>query len=133
MLTPLVKAVKSRDGNPESPLQQLCLEAPFPGGYNASVGREELLKKLAALLPTLRERFGVESLYLFGSMARDEASPKSDVDLLVRFAQPPGFLGYMRLKIFLEEELGRKVDLVTEGSLRPELRPIVEREALKVA
>lgn len=94
---------------------------------------EEVQSRLAPHLEELRQRFGVEALYLFGSTARGEAGPGSDVDFLVRFARRPGFLGYMGLKLFLEEVLGTQVDLATEGSLRPELRGRVEREALRVA
>ncbi|GAA5338948.1 nucleotidyltransferase family protein [Thermus antranikianii] len=51
----------------------------------------------------------------------------------MRFSRPPRFLGYMGLKLFLEDLLGRPVDLVMEHTLRPEARPFVEREALEVA
>lgn len=81
----------------------------------------------------LQSRFAVESLALFGSVARDDAAPGSDVDLLVSFRRPPGFDGYMALKWRLEELLGCRVDLVMDGALRPEARPIVEAEAVRVA
>lgn len=79
------------------------------------------------------QRFGVAGLRLFGSVARDEAAPGSDVDLLVRFETPPSYSLYMKLRIFLEDLLGAKVDLVTEGGLRERVRPYVEREAVRVA
>ncbi len=91
------------------------------------------MEKLAPHLDTLRERFGVEALYLFGSVARGDAGPESDVDFLVRFLRPPGFLGYMGLKLFLEDLLGTRVDLAMDTALRPEVRPWIEKEALKVA
>jgi predicted nucleotidyltransferase len=77
-------------------------------------------------------RFGVKSLALFGSVARDEAQPASDVDLLVEFNGRATFDQYMDLKLYLEELLGCRVDLVTRKALRPQLRPIIEREALYV-
>lgn len=80
----------------------------------------------------LRE-LGVESLSLFGSVARDQASPGSDVDLLVQFAGPPSFDRYMDLKLLLEESLGAKVDLVTPRALRPALRHRIEKDAIRVA
>ncbi|MEN3001579.1 MAG: nucleotidyltransferase family protein [Armatimonadota bacterium] len=95
--------------------------------------REEVLQRLRLHWHALRERFGVERLALFGSTARDEAQPESDVDLLVRFHTPPGYDGYFALKCFLEEVLGKPVDLVMEGALRPWARPIVEQEAIDVA
>ncbi len=76
---------------------------------------------------------GVASLRLFGSHGRDSPGPGSDVDLLVAFEGLPTFDRYMGLKLFLEDLLGRRVDLVTEDALRPELRPAIEREAIRVA
>lgn len=70
---------------------------------------------------------------LFGSVARDEAGAQSDVDVLVRFVGPATFDRYMGLKQLLEDLLGRRVDLVAERALRPELRPRVERVAVRVA
>jgi uncharacterized protein len=96
------------------------------------MGREDVL----ALLKDHRneiETFGVESLRLFGSVARGEASADSDVDLLVRFRGTPTFSGYMKLRIFLEDLLGSKVDLITESGLREAVRPFVEKDAIRVA
>ena len=78
------------------------------------------------------EAYGVVSLSMFGSMARDEAGPQSDVDLLVRFSGPATFDQYMGLKFFLEDLLNRPVDLVTERALRPRLRERVETELVRV-
>lgn len=100
-----------------------------PGG--ASVGRDDLLTVLRAHREDL-ERYGVESLRLFGSMARGDASAASDVDLLVRFRSTPTFSGFMRLRIFLEDLLGLKVDLVTESGLREEVRPNVEADTIRI-
>ncbi|HQZ82562.1 MAG TPA: nucleotidyltransferase family protein [Pyrinomonadaceae bacterium] len=58
---------------------------------------------------------------LFGSFARGEADEGSDIDLLVRFSKPKGF-NWIDAALEIEDELGRKVDLVTEGSLSPYLR-----------
>jgi len=89
-----------------------------------------------AVLQKERQRiaaFGVRSLFLFGSVARDQARADSDVDLLVEFVNSPTFRGYMDLKFFLEDLLGRRVDLVTRSGLRPRALPEVEREAIRVA
>jgi len=77
--------------------------------------------------------FGVRSLRLFGSVARGEADPGSDVDLLVDFEDTPTFSGFMQLKFFLEELLSCRVDLVTEKGLRERVRPYVEMDAVRVA
>jgi hypothetical protein len=82
---------------------------------------EQLLRLLTDLAPTLRERFGVRSLGVFGSWARGDARPDSDVDLLVEF-EVTTFRRYMGLRFHLEDLLGRRVDLVTRPALRPRLR-----------
>ena len=76
---------------------------------------------------------GVGELYLFGSVARDEARDDSDVDLLVEFTGPPSFDRFMDLKFFLEDALGIPVDLVTHRALKPILRSEIERDAVRVA
>lgn len=91
---------------------------------------EEALEKLRALDLTT---FGVKYLELFGSTARDQARPESDLDLLVEFEGSVDFMRYARLWNYLEDTLGVKVDLVIKDSLRHELRPCVEPEVIRVA
>lgn len=66
---------------------------------------------------------------VFGSLARDEARPDSDVDIMLEFRGPATFNGYMDLKFFLEDLLGRPVDLVIRKSIRPRPKTLIEREA----
>lgn len=82
--------------------------------------------------PHLQARFGVTRLALFGSTARNEASSDSDVDVLVAFDGPATSERYFGVQFYLEDLLGRPVDLVTEKALRPELRPFVERSLARV-
>lgn len=96
------------------------------------MNRQQVLQKLAESKPLLAERFGVMRLALFGSIARDEARPDSDVDIVVGFDGPATSARYFGVQFFLEDELGCPVDLVTEKALRPELRPHIEREAVNV-
>jgi len=93
-----------------------------------------LLALLAVHMPELRRRFGVAGLALFGSAARGSAGPSSDVDLLVDFVEPPAAdaARYFGLQFYLEDLLGRPVDLVTRKALRERLRPYVERDAIAV-
>ena len=95
--------------------------------------REEVLRILSQHRSQLEQRHGVRFIALFGSVARDQDSPESDIDLLVEFTTRPGFDGYMRLKEHLESVLGQRVDLVMTGALKPSLRPEIEREAIRVA
>jgi len=89
----------------------------------------DLLKKHQTELRTL----GVRSLALFGSVARDQAGPTSDVDLLVEFSETPNFDRFMDVKIYLEDMLGRQVDLVLPQSVRPQVRPYIEQDLVYVA
>ncbi|OGI47445.1 MAG: DNA polymerase subunit beta [Candidatus Muproteobacteria bacterium RIFCSPHIGHO2_01_FULL_65_16] len=96
------------------------------------MNRHAIEKLLAAHRAELGA-LGVRALSVFGSVARNEAGPQSDVDLLVEFEGTADFDRYMDLKFYLEDLLGRRVDLVTRGALRPRLQQIVEREAVRVA
>ncbi|MEX0775922.1 MAG: nucleotidyltransferase family protein [Phycisphaeraceae bacterium] len=78
-------------------------------------------------------RRGVRSLLLYGSLARDQATPHSDVDLLVELDQPTGMLGLVALQQHIEHLLGCRVDLVTQGGLRPHVREHVMKEAIRAA
>ncbi len=97
------------------------------------MAKDNVLELLRAHREEIERRFGVRSLSLFGSVARDEATEDSDVDLLVEFDPPPTFDRYMDLKLFLEDLLGRKVDLVDAPTLRERVRPYVERDLIHVA
>jgi hypothetical protein len=95
--------------------------------------REEVLERLGAHGDLFR-RFGVKSAALFGSVVRDEARPLSDVDLLVEFfpGQPGGLFRYVELKHALEGLLGRPVDLITRGHIRPRLKARILAECVPV-
>ena len=94
--------------------------------------KDEALDLLRAHKATLSERFGVTALALFGSVARNEASAGSDVDILVHFSGPTTSKDYFGTQFYLEDLIGRPVDLATDKAVRPELRPYVEREAMHV-
>lgn len=96
------------------------------------MNRKQALQVLACSKPELMRRYGVTRLALFGSTARDEARPDSDVDILVAFDGPATSEKYFGVQFYLEDALGRPVDLVTEKAMRPELRPYIERESVSV-
>jgi predicted nucleotidyltransferase len=77
--------------------------------------------------------YGVESISLFGSVARGEAGPRSDVDLLVDVDDEVTLFGLSRLKHHLEALLGMPVDLVTSDALRPQMRDSILAEAIRAA
>jgi len=96
------------------------------------VNRAQVLHLLAQNKRALGDRFGLVSLALFGSTARDAARPDSDIDILVSFDGPATSERYFGVQFFLEDLLGRPIDLVTNKAPRPELRSFIEREAVHV-
>ncbi len=94
--------------------------------------RALVLDRLEQRLPELQTRYGVASLGLFGSVAKDTEGPDSDVDLLVEFIGEPTFARYMGLKEDLEALLARRVDLVTTTGLKPRIRERVLAELIHV-
>ena len=93
---------------------------------------DEVRRILQEYQPELAERFAVRSLALFGSVARDEATPDSDIDLLVEFDRPVGLFELFALQDELEEMLGRPVDVGTVQSLKPRIQQRVLEEAVRV-
>lgn len=94
--------------------------------------RHEALDILAAHKHELVQHH-VRTLSIFGSVARDEAGPDSDVDVLVEFDKPVGLFAFIGLKMYLEEILGRKVDLATPDALHRRLRDRILAEAIRAA
>lgn len=95
--------------------------------------RQEIIAILQPAIPELMERYGVLHLDLFGSFARGDARPDSDVDFIVTFIGDPTFGRFMGLKEDLEALLMRDVDLVTSTGLRPRIREAVMAEMHRVA
>jgi predicted nucleotidyltransferase len=91
--------------------------------------RERVLDVLRENQEDLRS-YGATSISLFGSVARGEAGPESDVDLLVEVDDRMTLFRLSRLKRHLQDLLGRPVDLVTPGALRPYMRDTVLAEAI---
>ncbi len=94
--------------------------------------RERVLEILGSKREELAD-FGVHSLSIFGSVARGEEAPESDVDILVEFEKPIGLFGFVRLQRYLQELLGRGVDLVTPDALKDALRERILKEAVRAA
>jgi len=96
------------------------------------MNRTAVLQMLAEHKANLARHFGVTGLALFGSTVRGNAREDSDVDVLVSFDGPATSERYFGVQFYLEDLLGRPVDLVTDKALRPQLRPHIEREAVRV-
>jgi predicted nucleotidyltransferase len=89
---------------------------------------EEIQDRIA---PVLREH-GVRRAGIFGSTARGEARPDSDLDLLVEFEEGRSLLDLVDLRLVLEDLLGREADVVTYASLHPQLRKRVLEEQVEI-
>ncbi|WP_022852649.1 nucleotidyltransferase family protein [Thermodesulfatator atlanticus] len=95
------------------------------------------LKEAQQLLKThqkfLKKKFGIKEIGIFGSFARQEQTPVSDIDILVEFEPSyKTFDNYMDLKFYLEEILGLKVDLVTKKALKKRIQPYIEADLIHV-
>lgn len=96
------------------------------------------LKEALQIIASHREElqaYSVKSLAIFGSVARDEATDASDVDLLVEFedGKPVGLFTFIRLTHFLQDILGCRVDLATPEALREEMGEQIIKEAIRAA
>jgi len=103
-------------------LAALLLNPPQP------LDPQQILATLNSHTDDLRH-MGVQRIGIFGSVVRGESDPASDIDILVRLPRS-SFRNFMQVKFYLEDLLGRPVDLVLEESLREELRPTVLDEVL---
>ena len=97
------------------------------------VDKHVVLTKLEERIEEIRQKFSVKKLSIFGSIARDESTDNSDIDVLVVFNREGSFDLFMDLKFYLEDLLGVKIDLVTDKALRPQVRRAIERELIHVA
>lgn len=95
--------------------------------------KQVVLEKLSGSLEEIRQRFSVSEIAVFGSFARGEPTPRSDIDILVTFEQKATFDGFMDLKFYLEQLLAAPIDLVTNNALRPQVREAIEQEVIRVA
>ncbi|MDO5843585.1 MAG: nucleotidyltransferase family protein [Methanocorpusculum sp.] len=96
--------------------------------------KDDVLKKLEANLPEIRERFGIETIGIFGSVARGEDNPDSDVDVFYTYAEgrEHGMFKTVELIDFLESLFGREVDFVSFKWMRPMLKKYVEPDMITV-
>ena len=99
---------------------------------NPEANIERILVRLRTLLPQLRERYGVDTLEVFGSRLHGDVGRESDLDLLVTFTETPDLLTFIALENELSDRLGMPVDLVMRRALKPRLRDRILREAIPV-
>lgn len=95
--------------------------------------RDRAIELIKTIEPAIRS-FGAAALYIFGSTARDDATPTSDIDIFVDRdpTKNVGLIEFSNLEFLLEETLGTGVDLCTRAALHPALRETIEKTAIKV-
>ena len=98
----------------------------------SKLSRDDVLELLRTHKRVLKERFDVTEISLFGSFARDEATDDSDIDVVVKFGEPPDWIRYFAAQSYLEEISGRSVDMARRQDLREAIRPRVLKEAIDV-
>lgn len=112
-------------------LQDWYLREEIDDRITMDLTLEEIRARLTAAKDDLYRRYPIRSLSIFGSFARNEAGPESDIDILVDFSEPIGF-EVADLAFELEELLGHPVDLVSRAAIRERLRPQVEKDLVNV-
>ena len=93
---------------------------------------EDIEKILRENKPVLRERFKVKEIGIFGSFVRGEQKKRSDVDILVEFAEPVGLFEFMDLEEYLKKILGIGVDLVSKKALKPRIGKRILEEVIYI-
>ena len=88
----------------------------------------EIKQVLKDHLAELHSDYAVSEIGIFGSYVRNEQTPQSDVDILVQFSKPVGFVVFMQLEERLQELLGTKIDLVTRAALKPRIGERILKE-----
>jgi len=94
--------------------------------------RQEIEEVLSKEKKHLKDEFHVQGIGLFGSYARGEERPESDIDLLVDFDEPIGLFRYIELEDYLSDLLGLKVDLVTRNALKPRIGKNILQEVVMI-
>ncbi|GAP22405.1 nucleotidyltransferase family protein [Leptolinea tardivitalis] len=92
----------------------------------------DYVKILEALKPLLCENFSISDIAVFGSYARGEEKPESDLDILVTYTKTPDLFDLAALNLFLEENLKIKIDLVPDMNLRPQFARHIYEEMVKI-
>jgi len=93
--------------------------------------KSEVLSKLENELPVLMEKYGVLTIGLFGSVSRQEDTPKSDIDIMITIRpEMDNFDRFLEIAEFLEDLFGRKVDLISAEYMKPQIRPYVQKDVI---
>lgn len=100
--------------------------------YNISMNIQHIKATIKSRLPELLQKYGVESLGVFGSYIRREQKSSSDLDILVTFKKTPGLLKFIELENYLSDLFGVKVDLVMKDVLKPAIGRHILNEVIYI-
>ena len=120
------RAIAEQLGISQSAISQQLRSAPDLAQQDSA----SLLEAGAPILKALAAERGFTRLAVFGSVARGDAGPDSDIDLLVQAPAGTSSFGFVRFQQLIEHVLGRHVDLVESGGLKPGLDDDIQREAV---
>jgi predicted nucleotidyltransferase len=95
---------------------------------------KEIKKQLETLKPVLKEKYQVETIGIFGSYSRGEQKRRSDIDIIVEFSEPNDIdlFKFIELRLFLEDKLHVKIDLVEKDTIKPRLKDQILQEIIPV-
>lgn len=96
------------------------------------MNKQQVIDLLKSVKPDLVERFGIDRIAVFGSVARNEANKDSDVDILVFFSEKVNSQNFFGLQFYLEDQLQTQIDLVTENAVREELKSHIIKDAIYI-
>ena len=97
-----------------------------------AIQKESLINTLGQLKDEIIQRYHTEILGLFGSVARGEPRPGSDIDILIDFRSEATIIDWIALEDFLEEQLQTKVDLVPADALKVEMNEYIQRDLIRL-
>ena len=92
----------------------------------------EIIKKLRKLKPILKEKFGIEEIGVFGSVARGEDTENSDIDIVILKAKKKNYFDLIDIKYILKEYLNKEVDIGYYDSIRPIIRRHIDKDLINV-
>ncbi|WP_418640778.1 nucleotidyltransferase family protein [Sulfurimonas sp. ST-27] len=93
---------------------------------------QDIKQNILLVKPYISSKYNVDSLFIFGSYARQEQGEESDIDILVDFKKIPDLLAFIELEEFLSEKLQTQVDLVPKRKLKKQLRKDILQEAIAI-
>ncbi len=91
---------------------------------------ERVIEKINSVKKYVRNRYHAEIIGIFGSFARGAEKQAGDIDILVEFNEDADLFDYVGLSLYLEEQLGKKVDIVPRDSIKKELKEQIIKETI---